>query len=197
MSISLEREFKTIISADQAAALRQDFKFAPAFTQTNIYFDDKTHRLAAANDALRIRVFADYAEQTLKAQSSGTVDRRIIEYTDRLTLSAAQAAIASGHPVTEGTVAKQLLAMGFTIQELSAFASMRTTRQECILPAGKLVLDWSHFEDGYTDWELEMEYTDHAAAQKQFAAICTQYKITVKPVQNKIGRASKHHVKKS
>lgn len=195
MSVLIEREFKTLISEDQALAIQSSFDFAPPFIQTNTYFDTKKHQLAAANNALRIRTFTDHAEQTLKVRTSEAAERQIIEYTDQLPLNEAQAAVASGHPAKKGSVASQLRSMNFDLKDLHAFASMKTTRQECKISDGKLVLDHSEYEDGAADWELEMEYPDLTAARKQFKAICAQFNIKRQPVQNKIGRASEHHVK--
>lgn len=191
MSITKETELKTMLPAAVASKMLTAYAWQTPFVQTNHYFDTAGGDLKRAGSALRIRRFADHAEQTLKVRAT-TKERQITEYTDPLSLQQADELIASNTIMPGATVAGELDKLHVFIPELRIFASVQTRRRQCPLPAGLLVLDHSEFADGTDDWELEIEYSDHAAAAKLFAQIARDFDFTQTASQNKIARASAH-----
>jgi uncharacterized protein YjbK len=191
MSISQETELKTMLPAAVASKMLQAFDWEPPFSQTNHYFDTAASDLKHAGSALRIRRFADHAEQTLKVRAN-TAERSITEYTDPLTSAEADALLAHATIMPGATVAAVLAELGVAISALHVFARVTTERRQCALPAGLLVLDHSQFADGTDDWELEIEYHDHTAAAALFATIAADYGFTPSTSQNKIARAIAH-----
>ncbi|WP_125572233.1 CYTH domain-containing protein [Lacticaseibacillus songhuajiangensis] len=191
MSISQETELKTMLPAAVAAKILLAYAWEPPFKQTNHYFDTTANDLKHAGSALRIRRFADRAEQTLKVRAA-TAERSITEYTDPLTLAQADTLLASGTIQTDGMVTDALNRLGVAASALHVFASVTTERRQCVLPAGLLVLDHSMFADGTDDWELEIEYHDHAAAAALLTTIAADFDFVPSTSQNKIARAIAH-----
>jgi uncharacterized protein YjbK len=191
MPINVENEFKTTITSDQATALINAYSWNDPFTQTNTYFDTAKHALRNQKCAARIRVFSDHAEQTLKVLAR-TTPRKVLEYTDPLTLPQAAELVQAGKMATPGTVACQTHVLGVDIDSLHAFASATTTRRQLPSTTGLLVLDSTTYPDGFTDWELEMEYTDFELAKPYFTEIIQKFGIVKQPVTSKIARATAH-----
>lgn len=191
MAVNIEREFKTLITAQQAEALLAKFAFHRPYTQTNTYYDTKDKRIGKQKCALRIRQFADHAEQTIKVLAQMT-PRRVVEYTDDLTPAEAEKLVAAGRIKEDGTLACQLRIMGVSVNTVAPFAQATTTRREYPCAGGLLALDHTEFPDGYSDWELELEYLDIAAAEDFFGALLAEFGIVQGDVQSKILRAVRH-----
>lgn len=189
MSTATEREFKRMLSAEQAAAILAATDFAAPYIQTNVYYDTPDAQLKEAQAALRLRLFADRAEVTLK-QRQPDGPRTMTETTDALSLADAQADVDAGTVPANGSVGAALTAIGLTPTQLHPFARVTTTRREAVTAAGTLVLDASDFADGSRDWELEMEYTDITVAQPAFDALVTRFGLTQLGGQNKVARAA-------
>ncbi len=193
MPINVENEFKTRITATQAAAIRDDYDFAAPYRQTNTYYDTPDFALKANRSAGRIRTFSDRAEQTLKVLTA-TEPRHILEYTDVLSLEDAAELIKQGTLRLSGTLHAELQALGIDPTQVHPFTFATTTRRECQLDVGLLVLDETVFPDDFKDWELEMEY-DQAnlkAAQTFFDQLKETYAITPAPIDSKVSRATAH-----
>ena len=180
--ITSEQEFKALIAADQALKLQQHYPFAAAFAQTNRYFDTPDGKLRQAGCGLRIRHLPDHSEQTLKVPSGP--DRQLLEYTDHLTGDA----LAAG-----GQVAAKLRQLGIAWSTLRPFAEATTTRRLSSQPAGLLTLDHTRYPDGFSDWEVELEYHDAQAAQAFWTALAERHHLASTPPINKIQRAKQHH----
>ncbi|WP_127848960.1 CYTH domain-containing protein [Lacticaseibacillus hulanensis] len=191
MPINIENEFKTIITAQQAKEIANVLDLAAPYTQTNTYFDTASHDLQQHKCAARIRQFAGHAEQTIKVLAHAK-PRKMIEYTDQLESKQAADLVKAGQLLAPGTVADQMQLLGIDVQSLKPFAKATTTRREFESPAGLLALDQTSYPDGFTDYELEMEYTNYSAANKFFQRLISQFAIKQTPVQSKIARAAKH-----
>lgn len=178
MSITPEQEFKTLLPAATAQKLLQAFTFQAPFSQTNVYFDTPDQQLKAQHMGLRIRRFADHAEQTLKVPAGA--HRKLLEYTD---------AISGDQLVADGVVAPQLAAAGIEFTQLMPFAQATTTRYLAPQSAGLLTLDHTNYPNGHSDWELEMEYQDATLAGDFWQQLAQDFAITLLPPQNKIQRA--------
>lgn len=182
MSTNIEREFKTILTAAQAHAIAAAYPFAAAFTQTNHYFDTASGALRQLHVGLRLRQFADHAEQTLKVPTGP--GRTLTELTDPL-----PAGTASLQLTATNTVGHWLRSQGITAP-LTEFAVATTQRRLAELPAGLLTLDHTTYGNGRSDWELELEYHHRDAAAATCQAILTRFGITATPPQNKVARAA-------
>ena len=191
MPVNTEKEFKCLITAEQAAAITAAYAFNDAYTQTNTYFDTAKRDLADSRCALRIRQFADHGEQTIKVLANAK-PRKILEYTDPLTTAQAKDLADAGKLLTPGTVASQLHVLGIEIDAVHPFASATTTRSEYPFSAGLLVVDHTQYPDGFCDWELEMEYSDFAPANDFFTGLETKFDIKPSKVTSKIVRATAH-----
>lgn len=177
---SQEQEFKTILTAPQSVAIQNAYPFAAPFTQTNRYFDTPTGQLAKAGIGLRTRAFSDHAEQTLKVPTGP--HRQLTEITDAIQPDA----VTTIQPA--GDVCAWLHDFGLDAP-LQLFAQATTTRRLCQLPAGLLTLDETHYVNGRSDHELELEYTDYATAKAFYSDILTRFALVTQPPTNKVIRA--------
>lgn len=187
MSIQSEQEFKTLITADQAAALQAKLAFSPAFGQVNTYYDTPDFRLQHAGLGLRIRQLNTRAEETLKLPKGP--NRLLEEMTDPLTVSEARQLIRANSIATHGQIRDYLLSQQIAPTVLQQFAAAVTRRRLLDQPAGKLTLDETHYPNDTSDWELELEYQDAQAAKAYWAQLLAEFEITAQPVTNKVQRA--------
>lgn len=190
MSISREQEFKTCLSKNAFLALLNHFDFEPAFSQMNTYYDTADGAVKAARLGLRIRQFADHAEQTLKVPNEST-QRDLEEITDPLSLVEAQKLIEQGE-LKSGQVTQALAARGIDPATVAPQTQAKTTRRLAHLPAGLLTLDQTFYIDQTSDFELEMEYQNLAVAQKFYDDLLRHFHIKKQPVNNKVQRAYMH-----
>ncbi|WP_461215219.1 CYTH domain-containing protein [Lacticaseibacillus sp. GG6-2] len=181
MSIEAEQEFKALLPAAQVVTLLSLYTFADPFTQTNRYFDTVDEALRQRGCGLRTRQFVDHAEQTLKVPAGP--DRKLLEYTDP---------IAGNMLVAGGQVEAEVVSLGVDFKSLRPFAEATTTRRLAQLPAGLLTLDQTQYPDGFSDWEVELEYHDAATAQNFWKRLGKQLQLTFSAPQNKIQRAKVH-----
>lgn len=181
--MSIEREFKAGLTPDQAQAITAAFAFGPAFSQHNLYFDTPDFALAQRHMGLRIRQFEDYAEQTLKQPAAGQL-RTLRETTDRLpegtrTLLSTGTVFASLPPELAGA-------------PLVCFAEATTTRRQSRQTSGLLVLDHTRYRNQNSDWELELEYQNVAAATAFWQRLHHDFGLSPAPVANKVARAAQN-----
>ena len=186
MSIHSEQEFKTLITPAQSAAILAALPFAPAFDQTNTYYDTPDFALRQQNQGLRIRQFATRAEQTLK-QPHGA-GHQLLEITDPLTVSEARALISANSVANHGQIKTTLEAAGIEPSSLQQFAAAVTRRRVSHQPGGLVTVDETHYPNGHSDFELELEYTTDA--HDYWQTLLKQFAITPSPVQNKVARAA-------
>ncbi|WP_125604876.1 CYTH domain-containing protein [Lapidilactobacillus bayanensis] len=187
----LEVELKNLVTADQFAQIQQLFNFAPAFTQTNYYFDTADQQLYQQHSGLRLRIFDAGAEQTLKvpASQNSAVHHNLFEITDPLTRDVA----LKKKLLTTGHVAQALSKRQIKLNDLTIFASAITQRRVATLPVGELTLDCTTYPNGQRDYELELETKTPAAAQKFFVDLLRQLQIPQSPVVNKVERAAQNY----
>jgi len=185
-----EKELKGQLTKTQLPEILAAYPFAPAFNQTNTYFDTPNFALKAQNMGLRIRQFADYAEQTLKVPTGHIHHLR--EITDRLTSSQAQALLAARSLYPDGDVGRALATNQIKLTDLAPFASATTTRQIATIAVGDLVLDQTVYQDQFVDYDVELEYHNEAQAEQFFKALSTQFGLSLAPIPNKVVRAQLH-----
>ncbi|WP_225048179.1 CYTH domain-containing protein [Lacticaseibacillus kribbianus] len=180
-----EQELKAPLTAAQAQAIEAAFAFDAPFSQTNSYYDTQTGALAAAGLGLRVRRFADSAEQTLKVPTGP--NRLLTEITDPLP---AGAGLTPG-----GSVAAALAARGIAWSALGVIATATTTRRLSRQAAGLLTLDRTCYPNQTQDFELELEVQDFAAGMKFFMELRRRFGLSDGPVTNKVTRAIRNSPK--
>ena len=187
----LEIEFKTLLSQEKFNQIKTDYAFAPAFTQTNYYYDTKDRQLKAQHCGLRLRLFADHAEQTLKvpAPVKSAVHHQLLEITDPLTLPQAKILIAHKTFDQNHQVGQALRKRQINLQDLQLLTQATTTRRVCSLPYGDLTLDHTRYLNGHRDFELELETKTPQKAHAAYQALLHHYQICEQPVVNKVTRA--------
>lgn len=187
----LEIEFKTLLSQQKFNQIKTDYPFAPAFTQTNYYYDTLDRQLKAKRCGLRLRLFTDHAEQTLKvpAPAESRAQRQLLEITDPLTRSQAKTLIAQKTFDQHHQVGRALKKHHVDTQKLRPLTKATTIRCICSLPFGDLTLDHTHYLNGYDDFELELETKAPQKARAAYTALLHHYQICEQPVVNKVTRA--------
>lgn len=189
MTTAKEIEFKTMLTSEEFQRVKAYYQLTDETLkkQTNYYFDTLDQRLKKRHWGLRIRIYPDYAEQTLKVPAS---TGGLWEMTDTLSLTEAQALTQHSRLKAGGQIAAKLTSVGIKLEELCLLASLTTARWEFKVPAGLLALDESWYGRGH-DYELELEVANHKEGQKQFEQLLVELNLTFRPGDNKITRAIK------
>ncbi|RVU69905.1 MULTISPECIES: CYTH domain-containing protein [Lactobacillus] len=204
MSKNREIEAKTLLTKEVYQKLCHAFPLKADFKQENYYFDSPNFFLKQHQIGLRIRLFEDHAEQTMKVPDPCPVQKKfheVIEINDDLSLTHAKELLSqaeNGHQFTFAGNVGQYLQEHFPeeISQLKLFTWSKTRR---ILASGpqncELTLDATSYPDGYQDYELEIENTDPTLIKKVQLELEEAYSFTQNSKntnQNKIGRATAH-----
>lgn len=189
MAKTREIEFKSMLTENEFAMLCQHYQLtSDTFkTQTNCYFDTEDYKLRSLGWGLRIRLYADRGELTLKVPAA---EGGLWEYTDALTLETAQTLRTQGTCLHTGAVADKLQEAGLSATEVKLLADLTTKRAEFSIPEGLLALD-ENFYGTTHDFELELEVSDPVHGQAAFLQLLQQLHLTYRPAENKISRAFK------
>ena len=200
MSKHREIEAKTLLSKEVYQKITNSFQVKNNFMQENYYFDTPKDFLKKHNISLRIRIYADHAEQTMKVPDPNPVQKNfheVIEINDNLTREKAKELIEQKHVIFQGNIG-EYITNHFTSEQnkLSIFTWSKTRR---ILMNGpencELTLDATSYPDSYKDYELEIENTNPTLIQKVQQILEKDFNFTQtadNTNQNKIARASAH-----
>ncbi|WP_368251735.1 CYTH domain-containing protein [Enterococcus sp. 2201sp1_2201st1_B8_2201SCRN_220225] len=189
MTTAKEIEFKTMLTAEEFQRVKTHYQLTEKTVkkQTNYYFDTPDQRLKKRHWGLRIRLYPDSAEQTLKIPAS---TGGLWEITDSLTLKEAQRLTKKAQLKADGQIANKLASIGIKVEEIVLLADLTTARWEFKIPAGLLAIDESWYGNGH-DYELELEVSDFTQGKEQFQHLLTELDLTFRPGANKITRAIK------
>lgn len=208
MSKNREIEAKTILAKKSYEQMCQSFPVKKDFIQTNNYFDTPEWTLKQHQIGLRIRIYADHAEQTMKVPDLHPVQdnfHEVIEINDDLPVATAESLVKKAKAGRifkfTGNVGNYLNQHFQTEQQnLQLFTWSKTRR---ILANGpencELTLDQTEYPDGYIDYELEIENTDPALIKKVQLQLEQEFSFTQNADntnQNKIARATAHRRKR-
>lgn len=204
MTKNREIEAKTILKESVYNQLKFAFTKKADFIQENYYFDTPNWDLKNHNIGLRIRIFSDHAEQTMKVPDTRPTQKKfheVIEINDNLALAKAHELIKQAQAGKKfsftGNIGQYLHEHFAGLQtQLKLFTWSKTRR---ILANGpkncELTLDATSYPDQYQDFELEIENTDpalikevQAQLEKDFSFKQTKNNTN----QNKIARATAH-----
>lgn len=200
MSKNREIEAKTLLHRETYQKIVNDFPVKSDFVQENYYFDTPDKLLKKHHISLRIRIYSDHAEQTMKVPDPNPVQRNyheVIEINDNLTHAQAKELVAKKHFAFHGNIGQYLTAHFAKEQDaLSLFTWSKTRR---ILMNGpqycELTLDATSYPDGYEDFELEIENDDPVLITKVLTILESTYNFkqdSSNTNKSKIFRASAH-----
>ncbi len=200
MSKNREIEAKTLLHRETYQKIVNDFPVKSNFVQKNYYFDTPDKLLKKHHISLRIRIYSDHAEQTMKVPDPNPVQRNyheVIEINDNLTHVQAKELVAKKHFAFHGNIGQYLTAHFAKEQDaLSLFTWSKTRRilmngpQDC-----ELTLDATSYPDGYEDFELEIENDDPVLITKALTMLESTYNFkqdSSNTNKSKIARASAH-----
>ncbi|MCO0807722.1 MAG: CYTH domain-containing protein [Lactobacillus helveticus] len=200
MSKNREIEAKTLLHRETYQKIVNDFPVKSDFVQENYYFDTPDKLLKKHHISLRIRIYSDHAEQTMKVPDPNPVQRsyhEVIEINDNLTHAQAKELVAKKHFAFHGNIGQYLTAHFAKEQNaLSLFTWSKTRRilmngpQDC-----ELTLDATSYPDGYEDFELEIENDDPVLITKVLTILESTYNFkqdSSNTNKSKIFRASAH-----
>lgn len=183
MENHLEIEFKNVLTKDEFIRLQQflgvtenDF-----FLQVNDYFDTDDFALKKAGCALRIRTKEGHMELTLKEPN----DAGLLETNEPI--SEVERDLLLEHKFfPKGAIEKKLKSMQISLEKISHFGTLTTSRAEIPFYEGLLVLDKSFYLNK-EDFEVEYEVTD-PKAYKHITRLLTSLNIPVRKTENKVQR---------
>ena len=93
MSKNLEIESKTLLDKETYEKMRAAFTAKSDFIQKNYYFDTPDFDLKNSDTSLRIRIFVDHAEQTIKVKETNLKEKKYserVEINDLLSVAQAE-----------------------------------------------------------------------------------------------------------
>ena len=158
MSQEIEKEFKNLLTKDEYDELLSKLQLneKEAIQQTNIYFDTPDEQLKNQNMGLRIRLFEDSGELTLKSPIS---EHEKLETTDQLSIEQATDMANRATIDLNGFVSKKLEEYSIKISDLKSIGQLSTLRYTFPGDGGMYFLDESYYQD-QKDYELEFETDD-------------------------------------
>ena len=131
---------------------------------------------------MRIRTFSDWAELTLKVpQTVGNM-----EYNQKLTLPEAESYLEK-QKLPQGLALEKLAEIGIESHDWLILGCLETIRYEMETSIGLMALDESHYFD-QTDYELELEVTDHEEGKRDFQQFLSKNGITYQKAHSKLIR---------
>lgn len=200
MSKSREIEAKYLLPQTIFNKICAAYPDKTTFKQANHYFDTPEFALKRQHCGLRLRLFSQRAEQTLKVPDPRQVQQtyhEVIEVTDPLPLKLAQQLAKQKQVSWQGQVGQYLQThLASYLPDLQQFSWSKTQRTLLNGPLGcELTLDQTSYPDGFCDYELEIENPDPAAIQQASQILQKQFAFQPSPQtsnQNKIDRAQAH-----
>lgn len=153
------------------------------FIQENIYFDSADGILKKHQFGLRVRLFDNSAELTLKVpQPEG-----LLEVTDDLTRSQAEQILTADSLPPHSYVSEYLKKCAIKPSCLHQIGSLKTRRAQKQIPQGLLALDESWYGQSH-DFEIELEVSDAAKGKLAFDQMLRDLGVPLVPAANKILR---------
>lgn len=190
MSQQIETEYKNLLTKDEYEDLLIHFNLEDTEPthQANVYYDSEDWKLRHLGMGLRIRIYDDFAEQTLK---SPIREHEMLETTDHLTKEEGQSLVESGQLKMDGLVAVKLGDNGISLSELKQVGQLSTVRYEIPAETGTFFLDASYYQD-QNDYELEFETDDPENGLQIFEQFLDSQNINRRETVQKISRALKY-----
>ena len=186
MSQNVEKEFKNLLNKEEYEALIVAFDLdeTEPTKQTNIYFDTPDFKLKGLNSGLRIRMYEDKGEITLKTPIQ---ENEKLETNDDLTLDEAKTLVEAHLMKATGNVADKLKGLGIAPWDLVIIGQLSTIRYDFPGDKGTFFLDKSFYQD-QMDYELEFESESLDEGALIFQNFLKLHDIKVRKAKQKIER---------
>ncbi|WP_321434462.1 CYTH domain-containing protein [Trichococcus flocculiformis] len=186
MSQNIEKEFKNLLNKEEYEALIVAFDLdeTEPTKQTNIYFDTPDFKLKGLNSGLRIRMYEDKGEITLKTPIQ---ENEKLETNDDLTLDEAKTLVEAHLMKATGSVADKLKGLGIAPGDLVIIGQLSTIRYDFPGDKGTFFLDKSFYQD-QMDYELEFESESLEEGALIFQNFLKLHDIKVRKAKQKIER---------
>lgn len=186
MSQNIEKEFKNLLNKEEYEALIVAFDLdeTEPTKQTNIYFDTPDFKLKGLNSGLRIRMYEDKGEITLKTPIQ---ENEKLETNDDLTLDEAKTLVEAHLMKATGNVADKLKGLGIAPGDLVIIGQLSTIRYDFPGDKGTFFLDKSFYQD-QMDYELEFESESLEEGALIFQNFLKLHGIKVRKTKQKIER---------
>lgn len=186
MSQNIEKEFKNLLNKEEYEALIVAFDLdeTEPTKQTNIYFDTPDFKLKGLNSGLRIRMYEDKGEITLKTPIQ---ENEKLETNDDLTLDEAKTLVEAHLMKATGNVADKLKGLGIAPGGLVIIGQLSTIRYDFPGDKGTFFLDKSFYQD-QMDYELEFESESLEEGALIFQNFLKLHDIKVRKAKQKIER---------
>lgn len=186
MSQNVEKEFKNLLNKEEYEALIVAFDLdeTESTKQTNIYFDTPDFKLKGLNSGLRIRMYEDKGEITLKTPIQ---ENEKLETNDDLTLDEAKTLVEAHLMKATGNVADKLKGLGIAPGDLVIIGQLSTIRYDFPGDKGTFFLDKSFYQD-QMDYELEFESESLDEGALIFQNFLKLHDIKVRKAKQKIER---------
>ena len=186
MSQNVEKEFKNLLNKEEYEALIVAFDLdeTEPTKQTNIYFDTPDFKLKGLNSGLRIRMYEDKGEITLKTPIQ---ENEKLETNDDLTLDEAKTLVEAHLMKATGNVAVKLKGLGIAPGDLVIIGQLSTIRYDFPGDKGTFFLDKSFYQD-QMDYELEFESESLEEGALIFQNFLKLHGIKVRKAKQKIER---------
>lgn len=186
MSQNVEKEFKNLLNKEEYEALIVAFDLdeTEPTKQTNIYFDTPDFKLKGLNSGLRIRMYEDKGEITLKTPIQ---ENEKLETNDDLTLDEAKTLVEAHLMKATGNVADKLKGLGIAPGDLVIIGQLSTIRYDFPGDKGTFFLDKSFYQD-QMDYELEFESESLEEGALIFQNFLKLHDIKVRKAKQKIER---------
>jgi len=187
MSHQVEKEFKNLLTKDEYEQLLTVFELdgKEPVHQTNVYYDTADGQLRHQGMGLRIRIYDDFSEQTLKSPLG---EHEMLETTDPLSLEEGNHLVRNGQLKLNGDVARLLKEKEIAIENIEPVGQLSTFRYIIPVPEGEFCLDASYYQD-QNDYELEFETNDVEIGLPVFEKFLVKHGINRRKTLQKIARA--------
>lgn len=177
---NIEFEYKIIISHAKYNELKNYLNKMfenSTYTQNNIYFDTPNQLLKNNKSALRIRTLNNKLEWTLKRTVDEFKKIEIKQNTNNASFKTISTPILSN-----------LQELGVEIADLDMICEISTNRTDYNFYGSTLSLDFSTFNNSFSDYELELEI-DNEDCIPHFNKLIQQFNIEHKIAKSKVARA--------
>lgn len=207
MGKSREIEAKVLLTKLQYSKIITDYPKKADFIQSNYYFDTPSSFLKTHFNSLRIRIYSDHAEQTLKVPDPKKIQNNyheVIEISDNLSKETAEKIVTQAKN-NDYINFRENIGQYFENNyhnQASNLQLLTWSQTKRILLKGpkacELTADQTKYPDNYVDYELEIENSDPRLIQSTLDILAKKYNLDLNlKYQNKskIGRAYEHRNK--
>lgn len=175
----IENEFKIMLTEEQYNAIHSMFDWDSEKDQVNSYYDSPEMECSNRHITVRVRSVSGKFLLQMKLPATGTDNGAV----SRVEL---EKQLESIPEIIYGEVLKEL--SGAELHDVRYLGTLSTFRSVKEFPGAEIDLDRSEYF-GRTDYELEIEYTDEAAAEAILSDITAKIPLDRStPVTGKIRR---------